>query len=382
MKTVKSMRIGIDGNEANVENRVGSNVYAWELLRAMYDYLQKEPLFTVVVYVSGPLVKDWPPEQEWWQYRIIPPAKLWTQWRLPLELYRRREIDLFFSPGHYLPRWSPVPTVPTIMDIAFEFYPEFFRQKDYLQLHSWTERSVKQAKHVFAISDSTKNDVVRHYGRLESDVTVVYPAVKRVKRAGAGEVAEQLTRLGVEAPYLVYVGTLQPRKNIARLVGAFERLVENGWNGSLVLAGKIGWLGEPIAARIQASPLRDRILQTGFVNEVEKNALIQGAECSVLIGLYEGFGIPPLESIQLGTIPIVSNTSSLPEVVGSGGAFADPNYEEDIARALEDIVKLTKGEREKRLGQMVAHASQFSWEASAEKACQTLASLTHGTHIL
>lgn len=382
MKTVKSMRIGIDGNEANVANRVGSNVYAWELLRAMYDYLQTKPLFSVIVYVSSELVEDWPAEQTWWQYRVIPPAKLWTQWRLPLELYRRREIDLFFSPGHYLPRWSPVPTVPTIMDIAFEFYPEFFRRKDYVQLHTWTERSVRQAKHVFAISDSTKNDVVRHYGRLESDVTVVYPAVNKVKRMPVGEVSGKLSQLDVKAPYIVYVGTLQPRKNIARLVGAFERLAEKGWGGSLVLAGKIGWLGEPIAARIQKSPYRDRIIQTGFVSDDEKNALIQGAECSVLVGLYEGFGIPPLESIQLGTIPVVSNTSSLPEVVGSGGVFADPHDEEDISRALQDVVKLTKAERDKRLGQMAAHASQFSWEASAETACQTLAGLISGTHVL
>jgi glycosyltransferase involved in cell wall biosynthesis len=382
MKNMKTYHIGIDGNEANVKERVGSNVYAWELLRSMYDYLEKEPLFTVTVYLSSPPLPDWPTARKGWDYRVITPDKLWTQWRLPWELYRRRDIDLFFSPGHYSPRWSPVPTVPTIMDLAFEYYPDFFRRKDQLQLHAWTRRSVRRARHIFAISESTKRDIVRHYGRRDSDITVIYPAVKKVKRVTAAETKRHLEKLGVSAPYIAYIGTIQPRKNIERLVGAFEKLAEKGWPGSLVLAGKIGWLGEPIAERIKNSPRRARIIQTGYVSDQEKTALIQEAECTALIGLYEGFGIPPLESLQLGTIPVVAHTSSLPEVVGSGGIFVDPLDEADIARRLEEVVKLPPGQRDKRLGQMLANASQFSWEHSGAKACQTLWGLLTRTRSL
>lgn len=379
---MKNIRIGIDGNEANVTNRVGSNVYAWELLHAMHEYLRSNPLFSVTVYLSNPPSADWPQEQSWWRYRVIHPDKLWTQWRLPLDLYLHRDIDLFFSPGHYGPRWSPVPTVVTIMDLAYEYFPDFFRKKDYLQLHTWTKRSVARAKHMFAISESTKRDVIMHYDRRESDVTVIYPAVKKVKKLNASIVNEQLHRLGIEGKYILYVGTLQPRKNIERLVGAFEQIVSKGWPGQLVLAGKVGWLGEPIAARIAASPQKSKILQTGFIDELQKNALIQAAECTTLVGLYEGFGIPPLESIQLGTIPVVSNNSSLPEVVGSGGFFVDPSNENDIARGLWEVLRLSQEQRLKRLGQMVAHASTFSWEKSAERACTTLHSLVAGTHVL
>lgn len=379
---MKKYRVGIDGNEANVVNRVGSNVYAWELLLAMERWLAEEPLFSVTVYLSGPKVSDWPAEREGWSYKVIPPAKLWTQWRLPWELYRHREVDLFFSPGHYSPRWSPVPTVPTIMDLAFEYYPDFFQPKDALQLQSWTRRSVRRARHILAISESTKRDIVRHYGRRESDITVVYPAVKKVKKVTAAEAKRHLEKLGVLPPYIAYVGTIQPRKNIERLVGAFEQLATKGWPGTLVLAGKIGWLGEPIEERIQASPVRERIIQTGYISDEEKTALIQEAECTALVGLYEGFGIPPLESIQIGTIPVVSHTSSLPEVVGTGGAFVDPLDETDIARGLMEVVRLRKAERDKRLGQMLAHASHFSWETSAQKACQTLWELLSRTHVL
>ncbi len=379
---MKQYHLGIDGNEANVANRVGSNVYAWELLLAMEQYLRQEPLFVVTIYLSGPKLAGWPEERPGWKYRIIPPAKLWTQWRLPLELYRGRDQDLFFSPGHYSPRWSPAPTVPTIMDLAFEYYPDFFRRKDVLQLQAWTKYSVAQARHIFAISEFTKQDIARHYGRRESDITVIFPAVNKIKRVPAAEVKRHLEKLGILPPYLVYLGTIQPRKNLERLVGAFERLAEQGWPGQLVLAGKVGWLGEPIMARIQASPWRERVIQTGYVSSEVKAALIQEAECTALVGLYEGFGIPPLESIQLGTIPVVSQTASLPEVVGKGGILVDPLNETDIARGLNEVVRLTPAERSKRLGQMVANASQFSWENSAEKASRTLWELMTRTRVL
>ncbi len=379
---MKIYRLGIDGNEANVINRVGSNVFAWELLQALYRYWAKTQNWAVTIYLSTPPVNGWPQPTSWWRYRVIPPAKLWTQWRLPLELYQHCQLDLFFSPGHYLPRWSPVPTVPTIMDLAFEYYPTYFRQADYLQLHNWTRRSVEQARHIFAISESTRQDISQHYGRRKSDITVIYPAVKSMKKLNAAEVKQSLAKLKLEPPYLLYVGTLQPRKNIERLIGAFEQLAQKNWPGSLVLAGKNGWLSEPIQARIAASPYRERIRQTGFVDEITKRALIQGAECSVLVSLYEGFGIPPLESIQLGTIPVVSSNSSLPEVVGTGGSFVDPLVESDIARGLEEVINLDHNERDKRLGQMLAHTSQFSWEASAQRADAVLLSLVSGTHVL
>ncbi|MCD8484667.1 hypothetical protein LRY60_03640 [Candidatus Woesebacteria bacterium] len=114
--------IGIDGNEANVLNRVGSNVYAYELLHALHEWLNETQKFSVIVYISAAPLSDMPAETAWWQYRVVPHVPFWTLWRLPLELWQKRDIQLFFSPGHYVPSSAPVPVVPTIMDLAFEFF--------------------------------------------------------------------------------------------------------------------------------------------------------------------------------------------------------------------------------------------------------------------
>ncbi len=374
MKSKKSW-VGIDGNEANVSQRVGSNVYAFELLWALYEQMGGDAPYSVRIYLSSSVQPDMPPETDFWQYRVITPAKLWTQWRLPLDLFFGPPVDLFFSPGHYTPRFSPVPVVVSIMDLAFLLYPEQFKKKDLWQLTKLTRHSVGQAAHVVAISEHTKSDVEKFYGYDSKKITVIYPASQMVKIMKNEEVLGQLQKLGVKKPYFVYVGTLQPRKNIVRLVEAFEQCAKSHPQIQLVLAGKVGWLGEPILEKIKTSPLSGRITLLGFVSEEEKQALIQGAEASVLVGLYEGFGIPPLESIQLGTPPVVSNVSSLPEVVGSAGVFVDPFDVGSIADGLNEVLSWSKSERAKRLEAMQKHVLKFQWNISGKKLFKLLESL-------
>lgn len=368
-------RIGIDGNEANIANRVGSNVYAFELLWAMYRFLEKNQLFGVRVYLRAPARADMPPQQPWWQYRTITPAKLWTQWRLPLDLYLRNDLSLFFSPGHYTPRFSPVPVVASIMDLAFELYPEQFRAKDAFQLTTLTRRSVEKSIHLIAISEFTKQDLVRLYSYPEDNITVAYPAVSVSPRLSSAVRDSTLASLGIKKPYITFVGTLQPRKNIVRLVEAFGRIREQGRELQLVLAGKVGWLGEPIQAAIDASEWKADIIQTGFVSDQQKQAIIEGAEATALVGLYEGFGIPPLESILLGTIPVVSQVSSLPEVVGPDGVMVDPLSVESIAQGLIRVLEMSRDQKQTLLQKQNTHVRKFSWSESGERVCQALAKL-------
>lgn len=359
--------VGIDGNEANVTQRVGSNVYAYEVLHALHVWLQREQKFAVIVYLSHQPLEDMPPETPWWQYEVVSHQPLWTLWRLPLALWAEKKIDLFFSPGHYLPAFSPVPVIPTIMDIAFEFFPEQFRKKDYWQLHYLTKRSVQSATHIVAISEATKNDVIEHYNRRVEDITVAYPGAPRgIHRPDQRVRTRTKSKFGLNKPYVVYVGTLQPRKNIERLIGAFETVHSAGWDGELVLVGKIGWKSSGIEQRIATSPAKEKIRQLGFVTDEEKYALIADADVLALIGLYEGFGIPPLEAIQLGTVPVVSNVSSLPEVVGDDGIQVNPESIEDIARGLQEALACTPIEKKKLLVKLQAHASQFSWERTGQ----------------
>jgi glycosyltransferase involved in cell wall biosynthesis len=364
---MKQFWVGIDGNEANVANRVGSNVYAFEVLWALYEKMDQKSPFFVRVYLSGEVLADLPPATEYWQYRVIGPAKLWTQWRLPLDLFFGPPLQLFFSPGHYTPRVSPVPVIPSIMDLAFVFFPDQFKKKDAWQLTNLTRDSVQKAKHIVAISEYTKTDITKVYDYPSEKITVVYPAVRPVKVMKNEEVKAHLESFQITAPYIAFVGTLQPRKNIVRLIEAFEVCAAVNDKLTLVLAGKIGWLGDAIQEKISSSQYFDRIIQTGFVSNEQKQAIIQGAQATLLIGLYEGFGIPPLESIQLGTPPIVSTTSSLPEVVGQGGVLVDPYDVSSIASGIQDVLSWSATERKKKIEVMQKHAERFSWEASGQK---------------
>jgi glycosyltransferase involved in cell wall biosynthesis len=194
------------------------------------------------------------------------------------------------------------------------------------------------------------------------------------------------------------VGTLQPRKNILRLIEAFEQVAQSAdqdneaqkGRGSylkskmsrqselqLVLAGKVGWLAKDITARIAGSPVRQRIIVTGFVTEVEKAVLYQESVASILVGLYEGYGMPAIEALQYGSLPIVSETTSLPEVVGEAGIFVDPHSVGSIAEGIRTVLNLPARQRAQYLRAGRQQIKIRSWQHSANIVLQTL--LTVGT---
>lgn len=368
--------IGIDGNEANISERVGSNVFAYELILAIENYLQKNSLFEVVVYLSRPPLDDLPPARPGWQYQVVPHQPFWGQWRLPLELWHRRQVDLFFSPGHYLPSIAPVPLVSTIMDLAFEKFPGYFRRSDLYQLKLFTRWGVRQARHLFSISEATKQDLIALYHQPPEKISVIYPAVKPVKSMSVAEISAQLEKFKLNEPYLLFVGTIQPRKNLERLISGFAWLREHGFSGELVLAGKIGWQAEETMTALESSPVKEHIRQLGFVNDLEKQALIQSAEMLVLPGLYEGFGLPPLEAIQLGTLPVVSDVSSLPEVVPVRDLRFDPNKAVDIGETILRVWQESDQQKQAWLEQLQTESKKFDWTKSAELVCQKLDQLS------
>ena len=158
------MLIGIDGNEANVEQKVGSNVYAFNLLQQLSLLTNKRSDLKFRIYLKNKPNNSLPLKNPAWNYIVTGPAKAWTQWRLPSQLYFEKlkgsGSDIFFSPGHYGPRKSPIKSVITIMDLAFLHFPNEFLEKDLKQLTAWTQYSVKQAAHIFTISQFSKDDIV------------------------------------------------------------------------------------------------------------------------------------------------------------------------------------------------------------------------------
>lgn len=367
--------IAIDGNEANVAQRVGSNVYAFQLLKAMEKYWQSDTQVEVLVFLSAPPLADLPAQRPGWRYKVVPHVPLWTLWKLPLELRRHRNIDLFFSPGHYLPSWTPMPSVNTVMDLAYEHYPQFFKAKDRWQLRLLTRQAVSQAAHVFAISKKTAQDLSKLYSLNPDHISITYPGLASPEKIAPSKVTKLLHSLNVSQPFSLFVGTLQPRKNIVRLIDAFSLLKNQGYKGKLVLAGKVGWKAEPILNKIQSSPYHQDIEYVGFVDDQQKTALLSGAQLLILPGLYEGFGLPPLEAAQLGTLPLVAKTGALPEVVPFSDLQFDPLSSSSIAQTWQAALNFSRKQKSEYLQQLKQHSQQFNWTATGEKVCHQLLSL-------
>ncbi len=397
LKTGNSVHIAIDGNEANVLERVGSNVYAFELLSALERLTAQQPNISFTILLATTPIAELPKPRKGWQYRVLSPKPFWTQWALPLHLFAEKTTySLFFTPGHYAPRLCPIPYVSSVMDTAYLDFPEHFKPRDLMQLKSWTAYSVKNARKVIAISKATKYSVIQRYHTNPADVVVAYPALDTTpRRMNPQQRRDFFAKHGITEPYILFVGTLQPRKNVITLIDAFERASERWENHlqhgtsikntlapslstnplALVLAGKVGWMAENTLQRIARSPLRDKIIMTGFISEAEKQVLIERASCLALLGLHEGFGIPPLEALAYGTIPVVSNTSSLPEVVGSAGFTVPPTHPEAIAKVFDTVLTLPKMKRRLLQKKGREQAEKFSWDRSAKIVLQTLLSV-------
>ncbi|CAN5287121.1 glycosyltransferase family 1 protein [soil metagenome] len=390
------IRIAIDGNEANVENRVGSNAYAFELLVSLEKILRQRGDISVTVLLASPALTDFPEARENWKYIAFGPVPFWTQWALPWYLFNfKSSFDVVFTPGHYAPRYSPVPYVSSVMDLAYIHFPKQFKKKDQLQLSEWTRYSVRHAKKVIAISEFTKQAIIDQYKLPADKIVVAYPGIRQAESSSIKEKDKIATlhKWHIKRPYLLYVGTLQPRKNLVNLIAAFELVVKNAKQDiesnkkkkayvmldagkleslQLVIAGKIGWLAEPISKRAETSPLNKRIILTGYISEIEKKVLYKEALATVLVGLYEGFGIPPLEAMAAGTLPIVSNNTSLPEVVGEAGILVDPNSVQSIAQGIKRVLILPAKEKAGILKKGRQQIKKFDWDRSAQIVLDTL----------
>jgi glycosyltransferase involved in cell wall biosynthesis len=295
------IKIAIDANEANVSNRVGSNVYAFRLIEELYKLTTKRKNIDITVLLSSPKLADLPKKRKNWRYLVITPKKFWTQWALPIHLFLHQDdYDLLFTPGHYAPRISAVPYVSSVMDLAYIDFPDQFKKNDLIQLTNWTKYSVKNAKKVVTISQFSKKEIIKHYQRDKNDIAVIYPDAQLTDSADATAVKKFFKETGIQRKYFLYLGTLQPRKNIIKLVDAYEKYyrktaaynLENKKKyqtknkkeiPQLVIAGKIGWLADEILERIEKSPFKEHIVLTGFVEDQYKAALYKNAQANLLL---------------------------------------------------------------------------------------------------
>lgn len=357
------MLIGIDGGDANTKPRVGSGRYGYEIISHLWSLGQEYR-----VYLDKDPVTDMP-KAENVRYHTVWPRTLWTQFGLPLTLaLSQPRPDVFFTPTHYAPRFCPMPLVITIFDLSFlkKEFASFFRRRDLWQLKWWTAYSVKSADHILTISEHSKEDILSFYDIPSEKVTVTY--------LGPDSIFSQLPKKGSSwnNPYVLFVGTLQPRKNLERLIDAFSMVGRHDLH--LVIAGKKGWLYDAIFAKAQESAAAERIQFLDYIPEVELPRLFANASVFALPSLYEGFGIPVLNAFAAGVPVVASKVSSLPEIVGDAGILVDPYDVSSIAAGIEKALD----NRDNLILKGKEQVSKFSWQECAQRTLAVLRKVARG----
>lgn len=356
------MQIAIDASRAIVAERTGTERYSFELIAALARVDRRH---SYTLYTNG-LPPTLPPLGPNFALRSIPLPRLWTHAALGPALALARP-DLLFVPSHVIPLAHP-PSVVTIHDLGYLAFPEAHTARRRLELHLTTRWSVRAARRVIAISAATREALVRRYGADPARVAVVHHGLAAGFRpvADPAELAAARLRHGLAEPYLLYVGTVQPRKNLARLIEAFARATAGGDGPRplLAIAGRRGWLTDTIERRAMELGVAGRVRFLGYLPEIDLAPLLSGALAFLFPSLYEGFGMPVLEAMACGAPVLTSTTSALPEVAGDAALLVDPADTAAIAAGITRLVDDGALRAELR-ARGLERAARFTWERCA-----------------
>jgi glycosyltransferase involved in cell wall biosynthesis len=293
----------------------------------------------------------------------------WEQVVQPFAL-QKEGVDLLHALAFVTPLLSPCPSVITIYDLSFILYPESFKGSKHFYLSLFTRLSARRARRIIAISQSTKRDVVRLLGVSPEKVEVVYCGIDEAFRPLAEDrVVAFRSKRGLPERFILFVGTIEPRKNVTRLIEAFADLRFAICDLRLVIGGAKGWFYEDVFARVEELGLTGKVMFPGYIPVSELPLWYNAAELFVYPSLYEGFGLPLLEAMACGTPVITANTSSLPEVVSQAGLTVDPLDVE----ALEETMRRVLGNealRQEMREQGLQRAQGFSWTKTAQETVQ------------
>ncbi len=361
------MRIGIDARLVHYQ-RAGIGQYTLRLAQALAAVDNENS------YVILQSRKDRKPLVEQANARRhglwTPPHHRFEQWTLPAELLPLR-LDVLHCPDFIPPFRRTCRAVITVHDVAFLRFPGLLTDES-ARYYGQIGRAVQSADHIIAVSESTKHDLVTLLGAPEGKITVVYEAAGPFFRPVTDEqtLLAVRARYGIQGNYILFVSTIEPRKNIPVLLHAYARL-RDGWQGPgdlprLVLAGKKGWLYQNVFAVTEDLGLASSVIFTGAVPVEDLPALYSGALLFVLPSLYEGFGLSVLEAMSCGAPVITSNTSSLPEVAGDAAILVNPQDMVGLTVAMQRLLTDESLPRELS-ARGLAQAARFSWERAARE---------------
>jgi glycosyltransferase involved in cell wall biosynthesis len=360
------LRIAIDAHSVGA-GLGGNETYAANLIEALAEI---DPVNDYTLYVTTEkAVSRF--RHRWPNFRVRSTLPHTPLIRIPLTLsaeLRAHPVDVLHV-QFTSPPFAPCPVVVSIHDLSFEHLPETFNRRSRAQLRFTVRRSARKAARVLALSEHARNDIISTYGIAPNLVTAIPLAAPAHFRPVEDETELQRVRqhYGITRDYILSVGSIQPRKNLARLLSAYQGLARTRSKDNLpqlVLVGKRAWLYRETLRAIEEYGAG--VILTGYVPEKDLPALYSGALCFVYPSFFEGFGLPPLEAMKCGTPVIAGNRTSLPEVVGDAGVLVNPFDVEAIAEAISDLIdhaSLRSVLRAKSLNR----AQQFDWHETARR---------------
>lgn len=272
----------------------------------------------------------------------------------------KKNCDLCVFPANIIPLGYWGKAIVIVHDLAIYKHPEWFLGKQFLAKNILVPTSVQKAQKIICVSENTKKDLIELFKIKPEKITVVYPG-PCLKKSDE----ESFKEFNLEQEYFLYLGSIEPRKNILFLLDAFEEFYKQSNKFQLVLAGGKGWKNDDILSKIKELSDKNIIKYLGYVSEAQKFGLLKKSKAFVFPSLYEGFGLPVLEAISLNVPAICSNNSSLPEVLGDAGILIYPHNKKEMVNALN---KITQKDFYQQLKKNCEKQKQkFSWENSAKQ---------------
>ena len=355
------MRYAIDAHAIG-QRLTGNEVYARSLVGAFAAVDKRSEFYT---YIAMKEAEQWIPERFHIRYVSKNP---FARLGYGLAAQARHDRPHVLHVQYTAPLFCPVPVVVSIHDVSFLEHPEYFTTVRRKQLQITVGRTAHSAAKIITGSQFSRDSILRAYKIDPQKVVVVSDAASPFFRVVKREAAARKVResLGVNGPFVLSVGDLQPRKNHMGLIRGFADLVKScpQLPHRLILAGQDTWFGSRVREAARHSGVEDRISFLGFVTDQDLLQLYNACDCFVFPSYYEGFGIPILEAMACGRAVVCANTSSIPEVADGAGLLFDPYRPEEIARAIRDVlVDAELRQRMERLG--VQRAATFTWQESA-----------------
>ena len=277
------------------------------------------------------------------------------------------ETQLFHSTEHLLMPLKGVPTVLTVHDLIYKLFPQYHKKLNYWYLNLAMPLFCRRADAIIAVSQATKQDIVKYYGIDPAKIAVVSEAASELfKPPSQARITHAHQTYGLPERYLVHLSTIEPRKNLSRLLDALLALRQTFPNLHLILVGERGWLYEDFFAKIEAAGLKEVVISPGWIPDEDLPAVLAGADLAVQPSLYEGFGLPLLEHMASGQVVAASSSSSMPEVGGDAAVYFDPTDVEEMTAVIRRLLTDRDEYAHRRLLGL-AQAQKFSWERAAQE---------------